>query len=250
MEQIKKYLVPRVFLALGIYIFTCAFLLCIQKPVYSGAVVTVFYYVAIYPPVLFAAYFVFRERRVKKKRSDETRANALRIVAAVMICGCVLVIYNLFRAGSYQRLATWQIIAIVIAAAIITLQERNLLLNAIEKNTRSKNRSAAKKSAAATGSREEDGLKHFMIRINYVSMAFSLLLAVTIMFIFITQPHTVNGAKRILETTGYTGAAFVGHAPPGTESLPDRAGPLGAYCFTDLGGRRLWVDVVSGEIFN
>jgi len=199
---------------------------------YANAVATVFHYILIYPPLFLLAYLGFGRRRKKRKDRAEVRARALGIGAVIMLTGSAIVAYNLLNSGSQQRLATWQIISIIVAISIIALMERRLVEHDIDEKSRAGN-------AETT---------HFPTRVTYVSIVFSLLLLVTISFLLITRPNTVNGASRILDGNGRYDTTFLRHDPPETEFLPDGAGPLGAYAFSDIGGRNVWVDVVSGRI--
>lgn len=244
MEKIREYLTPRLYCAAGIYLAALAVIYVIQFWLYAGAVATVFYYVLIYPPLFLLAYFGIGKNRKKRNDRAEARARGFGIGAAIMLAGCAMVTYNLISSGNHQRLASWQIIAIVVALAIVALMEKKLIERDIEEKSRA--------DIAGTGETGEKGkdvdISHYPTRVNYVIIVFSLLLLVTLSFLLITRPTTVNDARRVLDRNGRFDMTFERHDPPEAESLPDGAGPLGAYCFSEVGGRSVWVDVKSGRI--
>jgi len=247
MENIKEYLTPRLYFAVGAYLITLLAVYVIQYRMYAGAVATVFLYILIYPPLFLVAYFGVGRRRKRRAVRPEAKSKALGVCAVILLAGSAMVAYNLISAGQHQRLATWQIISIVVAAAVIALMERKIVEQDIEEKARAEKAGIPENGEGAGAAL----IAHFPTRVNYVSMVFALLLFTTIVYLIAASPITVGGARRMLEERGRQNAVFVGHYPPEAESLPDSAGPLGAYSFSGIaGGRVFWVDVATGAILD
>jgi len=260
MKFLKRYLTARVYIAIGTYLMTLAALYIIYR-LYAGAVATIFYYVLIYPPLLSFAYLGFGRHRKRKERGEK-RVRALGVCAMLLLAGCAIAIYNIISTGGHLRLVTWQILSIALAGSIVAIMERKLAKRAITEKViaaatlsgtepADSNPSVQVKDAeAADASELVAGAvnANFAARVNYVIIVFSTLLLTTIIFIITTAPTTVSSAIRILEESGYPSPTFTEHYLPEAENLLGKAGPFGAYSFTDADGKTLWVDVAAGEL--
>jgi len=218
MDKIKQVLNIHVYIAFAIYAVTCTALYIIEKVMYAGSVVTVFIFIAVYPPLFLIGYIVFGKRPLKAGRRA-IRIKMRGMFGAIAIVGCIVVGYNFIRSGTYQHIINWQILSLFAAVAVVALLDYKQLMDQFE-----------------------------IAKIDYVSIVFSLLLVVTIIFLLISRPITVNGAKRTLENGGFPNSSFVEHHPPESELLPEDAGPLGAYFFSGANDEPIWVDVAFGEI--
>ena len=219
MERVKKRLNPRVVRAVLIFIITCAALYIVEYVIYARAVATVFIYATVYPPIFVLMYYIFGKRRQKKEQPEEfTKA---RINVAYMVLACFYVFYILYMlTGNTMRLSGWQILAVFTAFVIIALLHKN----------RGQNFDINFSADAA-------------------SIVYSMILIVTAIFLIVTRPLTVAGAKKILEESGRRNVSFVTHYPPEEELTDAGARSFGVYSFVyESGGASVYVDVASGSI--
>ena len=244
MEKIKKHLTPNVLAAIILFLVTSAALYIIEYVLYARAVATVFFYVSIYPPLFILLYIIFGNRTPRvfgPRRSQEhtealTKLRVYIMYAALAVC--TVLIYYYVLAKNIHRLPSWQILALVTGVVIIAAMQR---LRA-----------------------DISGIR---LVAYALSIIYSLLLIVTVLFLLITGPTTVAGAKKVLADNGQQSQYpyFYCHCLPdsATYLLPDGTGRLGAYLFSDVppdpsGGRAeyttdavkngVYVDVESGDI--
>ena len=244
MEKMKKYLTPNVLVAIILFLVTSATLCIIEYVMYARAVATVFFYVSIYPPLFILLYLIFGNRTPRvfgpRRTQEHTEAlTKLRVyIMYAALAVCTVLIYYYVLAKNIHRLPSWQILALITGVVIIAAIQR----------LRS----------------EISGVR---LVAYALSIIYSLLLLVTVLFLLITGPTTVAGAKKVLAENGQQSQYpyFYCHCPPDSAAypLPDGTGRLGAYLFSDVppdasdiaGGdmsdtvkNGIYVDVESGEI--
>jgi len=218
-EKFKGYFKDiHISLAVALYIVTCVVLHIVEFVLYDRAVVTVYWYVLVYPPLFLVAHILFRNRKLKRDRR-ELRARMMGLFGTIIFVICVVVGYNFISGEEYRDMSIWQILGIVMAISAFGLLES-----------------------------KRDDMEKKVSRIDYISIAFSTLLVFTVAFLLITAPLTVGGAGRLLAAQGRTDAVFMEHHTPESEFLPESSGPIGAYLFKTANGAEIWVDVASGEI--
>ena len=219
MEKLKGYFSNiHISLAAALYIVTCVVLYIIEFVLYDRAVITVFWYVLVYPPLFLIGHLIYRNRKAKRDRK-EIRARMMGLFGTIVLVVCVVVGYNFISGSEYRDLSTWQILGIVMTVAAFGLLES-----------------------------KRDDMEKKVLRVDYISITFATLLVFTAAFLLITAPRTIGGAERLLAAQGRSDAVFAEHHKPESESLPESAGPIGAYLFKTASGADIWVDVASGDI--
>ena len=232
MEKLIRQVNPRHVIAFIIYAVTCAWLYAIESRLYAGALKTVFFYALVYPPLFLLSHKAFDKRFVKKERS-KTRKAVNNAVAFIVYAGIMVAGWFLMYKDSYtQRLAFWQLVSVFPAFCLILFFEEQRYGN------------------AKTG-----------LRASAVSITYSLIFLATALFLLITKPASVNGARGILLDQGYENPAYVSYYPtadiiglfitgdPPTGWPPDSEDKLGVYLFSgNQDGRDygVFIDVDSG----
>ena len=200
-----------------------------------------FVYTTIYPPIFLLLYIAFRKRPPKKELTEEQKITQ-RTAAYVVLAGLAAFTSYYVITGQNPRLSSWQLLAIVAAFVIIAILHY------------------LKYGKIGVDIKADAGFK-----LDAVSIVYFMIILVTVLFLLITSPYTVAGARKALAERGFHETVFRKHYPSETQPAPEdpdeegqpaaedpipvEAGHLGAYYFMDVTtGRKLYVDVASGEI--
>ena len=277
MDSIKKYLNTSVFIAAVVYLITCAALYVVQYGPYDKAFETVFIYMVVPVPMYFCVILIHPHETAQKEMSVARRriqsaigwllcivlfivlfALAHSLLLYLMFCGMLLrnyktvaqtdismtrkriqstiswflfnalvlfVLFLLFRNENYKiDLSLWQTLVLLVVVDIILILQKLWHLNIDVTDVKA--------------------------NANIISIVYSSVLLATVLFLLITGPKSVNGAKESLRDAGYQNIEYIWHPKPAA-SYEDTNSTFGFYVFSgekDDTEYWIYIDISDGEI--
>jgi len=222
-NKLKNCLKPRFFIAIIICLISCTALFIIEYRLYAEAESINTLSIIWATGLLLSAFLGLGQKNYKRLSRNGKIASAFCIALVVSYC-------YFFSSDHSYRLYCWQCLAIIPAGFIFEILQH-------------------------------ENTDAWFSNANFVRIVSPMILLATIIFLLITRPVTVDGARRVLLDEGYQNPSFVfyqsdyvwnvyftgGDLP--VNSNPVRDGRLGMYLFfvkQDSKDFGIFVDVESG----